>query len=50
MSTRLSVNSELTRMIISYVSEMLYIHSKLMIVDDQKVIVCVLLRYLLSLF
>ena len=43
MSTRLFVNPELTRMIISYVSEMLYIHSKLMIVDDRRVIVCVLL-------
>ena len=50
MLTRLPVNPELTCMIISYVSEILYIHSKLMIVDDRKVIVRVLLPYLLSLF
>lgn len=37
-------------MIISYVSELLYIHSKLMIVDDRRVIVRVLLQYLLPLF
>ena len=46
MSPRLYVSSDLTHMIASYVSEMLYIHSKLMIVDDRRVIVCVLLGYL----
>lgn len=32
----------------SYVSEMLYIHSKLMIVDDRRVIVGVLLQFVIA--
>jgi phosphatidylserine/phosphatidylglycerophosphate/cardiolipin synthase-like enzyme len=31
-----------------YVSELLYIHTKLMIVDDQRVIVCILFGNIVS--
>lgn len=40
----------LTRLDTSYVSEMLYIHSKLMIVDDRRVIVRMPIHYLWSFF